>query len=599
MSFNNSSQILITGENTINHVQGNQVNGTINADTVNFNTGQEVVNRTVNDEFRYVRRGDMITLKEIHSEEIADWEWERKYGKVTGKHKAWRTTCTVEIYPNRQTKFTAVMYEGEDAECVWEKEFEKFTRTRNSLVAQLFGINRSVIPMLIFHDELIPLAHFFNEESIWMHVYIEHLRINMECSLNHLWMNTTSSVLFSGPDGPPVPVFWSCAVKSIVVPTTIDMLKDDTCLRFFINFGSSLDNIVLRCAYMGYRSPYLNNLVPATAEDHQSKDSDHPNWRSSTHPYLYFLWWNTPDHLPMNVIGGLRFDTVYSPSMEAVARWPRGAGSLWGWQLHTTRLAEETVLDDGLTRFHLDLTRGEKVYLQARSKCLKLWRGWLSQSSRIFDAIDNMERKENFFVVLPVRLKIRSIRRPAASRTLRNDEHSVKETPSTPIYLFLHPLPMSVSEYVSWVDGHFYFWSFDPTGQSRMSEEECERWGLPVLTVSTWLNSVELYSWSIHVYTALRDWQKARGFDPATSDWARHMHCPEFEILSNLSRVREDQEEKKASSSWWEAFAGSGISAFGIRLYVLFILMLFYVWTCQDSILYFHVIGVIGRTSTA
>ncbi|ESK86877.1 hypothetical protein Moror_3428 [Moniliophthora roreri MCA 2997] len=526
---------------------------------INLNAGQVA--------FRKVIRGDMITVKELSSEEIADWEWRWKYGKVAGKHKAWRTTCTVEVYPDRQSKFTAVMYEGEDAECIWEKEFEKFSRTRNPLVAQLFGINRSEIPMLIFHDELIPLAHFFNKESIWMDVYIEHLRINMRCGRKRLWMNTASGVLLSGPDGPSAPSFRTNVVRSIIVPTTVDMLKDDTCIRFFINFGPSVDINIQWCAFLSFKVTFLDDLVPAMADNHQSKDSDYPNWGSATYLYLWH-WQNRPNHLPMNIIGGLRFDTVYSPSMEAIARWPQGAGSLWEWREYNRKgLAEETVLDDRLTRFQLDLARGKEVYLGAcHSYSWKFGTEWLSQSSWVFDAIGIVEERENFFIVKPPDLKIQSTRRPTASRTLCNDKHSVKETPPTPIYLFLHPFPVSVLELVSWIEGRPYFWSFDETGQSRMSEEECERWGLPMFTVSTCYPNefLLLYSWSTHVYTTLRDWQKARGFDPTTSDWAQHMGCPQFEIFSKLGRVREDRGEKKASSSWWEAFAGSGISAFGI-----------------------------------
>ncbi|ESK81025.1 hypothetical protein Moror_16281 [Moniliophthora roreri MCA 2997] len=553
MSFTNSSQIRITGENTINHVQGNQVN-------VNLNIGQAVIKRTKYDQFRQVIRGDVKMLKEIHSEEIADWEWEWKYWKVPNKRKARRTTCTIEVYPDRQSKFTAVMYEGEDANCVWEKEFEEFSRTRNPLIAQLFGINRSDVPMLIFHDELIPLANFFNRKSIWMHVYIEHLVENMGCVLTQVWMSTVSGALFSGPVGPFPPALRANRNESIIVPNTIDMLKDDACIRFFINFGSRLDNHVLECAHWSQRLSCLDSLVPATVEDHQSKDFDRPNWRSATHPYLYYLWRNPPNHLPMNVMGGLQFGTVYSPSMEAVARWPRGVGSLWERYMYDREeLVEETVLDNGLTRFQLDLTRGQKVHLDVWYHACVFLRGWLSQSSRVFDAIEVAEGKEDFFIVHPPVLMIQSSQHPTAtSRTLRNDEYPVKITPPTPIYLFLHPLPMSVLELVSWIEGRPCFWSFDETGQSRMSEEECERWGLPVPTLSK--DSVRLPSWPTHVYTALRDWQKARGFDPTTSDWARHMGFPEWEIVG----ARKVQEEKKVSSSWWEAFVGSGISAVGI-----------------------------------
>ncbi|EEB91531.1 hypothetical protein MPER_10091 [Moniliophthora perniciosa FA553] len=206
--------------------------------------------------------------------------------------------------------------------------------------------------------------------------------------------------------------------------------------------------------------------------------------------------------------------------MEAVTRWPRGARSLWEW-LEMEGLMEETVLDGGLTRFELV---GEEVYLEAGHYWSEFRMWWLSQSSRVFDAIGVTEGKGDFFTVGSSWLHIRSTRFPTASHALRNDEHPTKEMPPTPIYLFLHPLPMS--------------------GQSRMSEVECERWELPVLTLSI-PNGVWLYSWPTYVYTGLRDWQKARGFHPTTSDWARHMGFPEWEIVG----ARKAQTEKKAGNS--------------------------------------------------
>ncbi|ESK83960.1 hypothetical protein Moror_7506, partial [Moniliophthora roreri MCA 2997] len=516
------------------------VNGNVYTSTANFNTGPVVAKRTEHDEFQYVRRGDMIATREIHSDELSEWDWELQNGELVGRYKSsTRKICTIDIV-DRQSKYTAMIYEGKDAQDFLEKDFQLFSRNKKPGSFQLFGINQSAIPALIFHHELIPCAQFFNKKSIWMDVYIEHLAANMECSRDNLWMNTAGGVLFSGPDGPSAPVARSDAVTFIVVPTTVDMLKDDACIRFFINFGPSVDYSVLLCAGWNADPTYLDNLFPATAEDHQSEDSDRS---SATHPYLRRLWRNPPDHLPMNVIGRLRFDTVYSSSMEAVARCPPGADSLWEWQEYQRKgLVEETVLDGGLTRFKLDLTREEKVHLEA-------WYRW--------------EGKEEFSIVNPSNLRIQSTQRPTASRTLYNDERLIEETPPTAIYLFLHPLPISVSEFVSWIEGQPYFWSFDETGQSRMSEEECERWGLPVLTTSTeWSDdSVWLCSWSTCIYTTLRDWQKGRGFNPATSDWAREQGYPEWEIVG----TRKVQEQKKAGRSWWqwEAVAESGISAFG------------------------------------
>ncbi|EEB99914.1 hypothetical protein MPER_00278, partial [Moniliophthora perniciosa FA553] len=100
-----------------------------------------------------------------------------------------------------------------------------------------------------------------------------------------------------------------------------------------------------------------------------------------------------------------------------------------------------------------------------------------------------------------------------------------------PTYLFLDALPMSISELISWNDEHSckYFWSFDENGQSKLSEEECKQRGLPTLSLEM-LYDAQLVSWSADVYAALHDWQIVRGFDPATTDWARSQGYSELEF---------------------------------------------------------------------
>ncbi|ESK82964.1 hypothetical protein Moror_11805 [Moniliophthora roreri MCA 2997] len=131
MSFVNSSHTVITGENTLNHVQGDQVNSTINAGIVNLNTGQAVVKRTEYDQFREVIRGDMIKVKELDSRELSDWNWEWQNGKLAGRCKssAQRTIYIIKLV-DRQHKFTAMIYKGKGAQDFWEKDFQRFSRTK-------------------------------------------------------------------------------------------------------------------------------------------------------------------------------------------------------------------------------------------------------------------------------------------------------------------------------------------------------------------------------------------------------------------------------------------------------------------------------------
>ncbi|ESK91285.1 hypothetical protein Moror_2830 [Moniliophthora roreri MCA 2997] len=277
----------------------------------------------------------------------------------------------------------------------------------------------------------------------------------------------------------------------------------------------------------------------------------------------------------MNVIGGLQFNTVYLPSMKAVARWPQGTGSSWKWGLdlayQTQGLIDKAVLDGGLTRFKLDLTQGKHVYLEVIYKWWEVGNAWLSQSSWILDALNITEGKENLFIIKPPFLQISSTLHEYDGLTaffnLCDGKPPIEgsPSPSLPIYLFLYPLPESISEFASWRHQP-YFWSFDETGQSKMSEVEYERWEFLTITHKI-SGNFSTSKWPTYVYTALQDWQKACGYNPATSDWARSMEYPEFEIIG--ARKNQSWFEKvtnyqgKSSSLWWEAFAGSGISAFG------------------------------------
>uniref|UniRef100_A0A0W0FFL9 Uncharacterized protein n=1 Tax=Moniliophthora roreri TaxID=221103 RepID=A0A0W0FFL9_MONRR len=516
------ARVEVLSEQQLIHLQGNQLKVMINADIIKFNASQAVRNYTKYDEFQKVTLGSMFMMKSLGFRKLPKWDWEQQNGELVGQQRSsvQRTIYTTKI-AGQQSKFTAIIYYGNDAQDSWEKDFQQFSHTHNP---QLFGINQSAIPALIFHDELIPCAQFFTG-SFWMNVYIQYLAKNMGCQLYQLWMNTTSGVLFSGPDGPDFPLSYSNPVKSIVVPATIDMLKDDVSFRFFSKFGSHMDNDILSCALCSYK---FASLFLQMAQD-QSKDADHPDWSLVMPHYLHGLSQNHPNHPLMNVIGGLQFNTVYSPSLETAVRRPQEAGSLW-WKMDG--LVDRTELNGGLTCFKLDPVQRRHIFLEAEYNWSRFHREWLSQSSWVFNALDVTEGKEKFFIVLLPKLSLQSTQHPPAIPTLCNAEHPVEETPPAPIYLFLHPLPTMISELVSWTERPCYFWSFDETGQSQMSEEECEQWGLPVLTFNIGHPSqVQLFSWPTHVYIALQDWQGARGFDPTTSDWARSMGYPEWEII--------------------------------------------------------------------
>ncbi|EEB92537.1 hypothetical protein MPER_08938 [Moniliophthora perniciosa FA553] len=304
-----------------------------------------------------------------------------------------------------------------------------------------------------------------------------------------------------------------------------------------------MDCCLLECALKVFEGTYLDDLVPYIMEDNHVEDNIRPDSKTTHYPYLKGLWQSPPRHLPIDVIGRLRFDTIYSPLLEPVARWPE-ASRLWKWA-DVDGLAKETWLDDESTRFEFTgWGRGVLVMIELNKE--NLWRSWLSQSSCMFDALEVTEHRERFFMVCPPVIWLQSIQ----------DEYDAYEGPFGPpdpleeipvVYLFLYPPPMTVSELIHSASGHTHFWSFDENGQSKIPREEWTRWYLPALIPRTaYGTSTRLCTWPTHIYTALRDWQIARGFAPSTSDWARSMGYPEFEVIGAGKKKGRFEEHSEA-----------------------------------------------------
>ena len=65
-----------------------------------------------------------------------------------------------------------------------------------------------------------------------------------------------------------------------------------------------------------------------------------------------------------------------------------------------------------------------------------------------------------------------------------------------------------------------------------MTEEECRRWGVPELVTCVKPGRQDyVQTWPKYV-PAIHNWQVARGFNPATADFARSLgYGPELDIL--------------------------------------------------------------------
>ncbi|KAL0568254.1 hypothetical protein V5O48_013738 [Marasmius crinis-equi] len=112
---------------------------------------------------------------------------------------------------------------------------------------------------------------------------------------------------------------------------------------------------------------------------------------------------------------------------------------------------------------------------------------------------------------------------------------------SPPIYLFVPPLSTRT------------FWSFDPDGQNPITADHCHYLGLPISLKLECRESCR----PTKTYQALQAYQTARGFDPNTTEFARHNQYPIYEIIKQPLPSRFEEIEDLEESQDMEESEGS------------------------------------------
>jgi hypothetical protein len=76
------------------------------------------------------------------------------------------------------------------------------------------------------------------------------------------------------------------------------------------------------------------------------------------------------------------------------------------------------------------------------------------------------------------------------------------------------------------------YWSLDPSGSQRISKDDADKLGFPLLQVNTilWANF-----WPGSVYDGLRQFHNAKGFDSDSCDLARHLSHEFYQISSGIN----------------------------------------------------------------
>jgi hypothetical protein len=99
-------------------------------------------------------------------------------------------------------------------------------------------------------------------------------------------------------------------------------------------------------------------------------------------------------------------------------------------------------------------------------------------------------------------------------------------------YLFLCPAKYFQTGPSSfrWPDCPAY-WSVDPEGVQRLSPEETAGLGFPTIQMNLTATGD---SWDANVYTGLRQFHQAKGFDPDSQDVARYLGHRIFQLPAEI-----------------------------------------------------------------
>ncbi|KAJ6566391.1 hypothetical protein B0H19DRAFT_709837 [Mycena capillaripes] len=201
---------------------------------------------------------------------------------------------------------------------------------------------------------------------------------------------------------------------------------------------------------------------------------------------------------------------VYPGQWEATGGTP-GERTEGGW----TRFSTSDVFDSTLTlRCFLDFFERES---------------WLTQADYIFSRLHMTSNFEDCVLLDQVDFEVKILPTTDEPRTG---------------FLFLCPeKDFQIGPFsFCWPDCPAY-WSLDPSGVERLSAEEATDFGFPSLELTT---RIVGYSWETSVYAGIREFQRAKGFDPESQDVARHLGhqllYPFNETDAPFAHVNEEEE---------------------------------------------------------
>ncbi|KAF8155221.1 hypothetical protein K438DRAFT_1862811 [Mycena galopus ATCC 62051] len=392
-----------------------------------------------------------------------------------------------------ESNMTVAVYQGDNAEGEWFEDISRCTRVRHPNVVQLFGTaTSSGLHVGIFHDQLIPCMHFFENSRrspVWS-VYFWGFMENEFFEAVHYINN-----LFGYHDWPVNYILW---IRPSTGRLCVDLAGDGDCGPIiFLNFLHG----------DGTGQPLLES-----GEDSQVIASMSMKW----YHYICRIHLSETSTFPIPTHSGGRKTINCHLARLSISFNFDDPTFECGWYF---RSDTAVMMENGWTRIESSAIRNQEVFrLMISLDDPRPCEAWLAQANHIFNRLNVTSDYKDYVLVTDIQYRL--------SLSRRTDN-------LLPGYLFLCPLPEfqlgAPSRLI--IPDCVAYWSRDPLGAKRLSLGEAEDLGFPRIEIE---GEFMGHSWSNDVYQGLHDFHEGKGFDPCGLDIARYLQLPLFRISEAL-----------------------------------------------------------------
>ncbi|KAJ7906963.1 hypothetical protein B0H13DRAFT_1880111 [Mycena leptocephala] len=442
----------------------------------------------------------MIPLGDIDLQH--EFRLNKAEGSVVVDHRRERTSvCRVYSarIDGRNAPMTVAMYQGPGAEERWRQDIAKQIHPN---VVQMFGAASSGgVRATFFHGDLIPYHHFLDlhRHSPILTVYIKGFCLTEFSGLKEYFTSAFQTDLYDFNC-----TFW---IRRSTGQLCADLIPSDFTLCYFWNYGRPTRGMrqVISLNVPNMEAMVIESLT--LEEFHAMCAWDLARGRAWTFPTRRTV------HFGAVVVSSgsdmAYFDEiVFSSNITSHARWKivkRPDTNAPGTQGKVT--------EDGWTRFDSGDVSDNRIQLRLDLRMEQHSKSWLSQANHIFSRLGIASDFTDYALVQHASLNIiisEAVEHPPSGYLFVCPEKDLQTGPSS------FKLPDCPA-----------YWSLNPSGAERLSPEEAAELGFPSIRLSTIIYSDR---WDTDVYDGLRQFYRAKGFDPDSQDVAQHLGYPLYQL---------------------------------------------------------------------